>query len=927
MDLPHKPITFLLTDIEASTEHWESAPHAMPEALERHDAVAAALVSRHGGTVVKSRGEGDSLFAVFHDAYQALHAAHALQRALDSEPWPTPRAVRVRMALHTGGAATRDGDYYGPDVIRCARIRALARGGDILLSGRTREAAGDTPPEGARFRDRGVHHLKGLQAPEHIWELLYRTEDGRRSGWQPHVTNLPRELNSFIGREKEIGAVCELLERSCLVTLAGAGGLGKSRLARQVGIALAPHYPDGVWLVDLSSQQDPSRVAHTVAAELKVVERAGAGLDETLVDHLQPCAQLLILDNCEHLHDSCAALAERLLKFCPDLVLLATSRVPLGIAGEMVHRVPPLATPGARSEDAELLASEAVRLFVDRARAARPDFDPLGHQLASLAAICRQLEGIPLAIELAAARIRSLSVEDMSDLLRDRFRLLSATQRSGHSRHSTLRSAIDWSYDLLSPPEQELFRRLAVFAGSFTMEAVEHICSDTAEQLATADVPGAGIARRKILDLLDLLVNKSLVLAGERAGHTRYRLLETLRQYAAEKLEEVEALHALKQRHVRFYLNLALDAERRLRGRDQARWLARLDEEHENLRAALTTSLANDRDLALSLAAALWTFWHVRGYISEGREWLALALEGAAGAAAERGKALNGAAVLARAQGDLATARDLSLQSLEVKRAVGDRQGIAAALSSLGTVALAEGDFAHARPYYEESLEIERRLGNRQGITACLIGIANVELEEGRYGEAEQLYAESRRIKEELGDPRGVATSITGLGNVALYRGELTRARELHAEALRIRRELGDRRGIATSLQQIARVAMAQQDGAGAAILLEESLSLRVELGDKPGIAQCQLIHALLSQQRGDPEEARAYIEGALQAFQQTGHRRGTASALQAAGLLEMKAGKPGVAQELLRRAEAIREEIGAPLHPVERAELAGLAL
>ena len=943
-ELPTGTVTFLLTDIEGSTTLWEQYPEAMPQALARHDALAAATVRQHGGVLVKSRGEGDSLFAVFARTTDAVTAACALQRALLAESWPAQTPLRVRMALHTGEADLRDGDYYGPAVNRCARLRAVAHGGQILLSAATAELVRDSLPEGAGLLDMGEQRLRDLTHSVHVFQLLHPALPSHfpsLKSLDALPNNLPRQLTSFIGWEKEMQEVRRLLASTCLLTLTGPGGGGKTRLALQVGGDLLEAFSDGVWLAELALLTDAALVPQAVASALDVREEPGRLLSQTLTEHLRQKHLLLLLDNCEHVLPACAELADTLLRACPNLRILATSREGLAIAGETTYQVPSLSRPDPRrlpANGGDLVASlsqyEAIRLFIERALATMPSFAVTHHNAPAVAQVCHQLDGIPLAIELAAARVKALPAEQIAERLDDRFRLLTGGSRTALPRQQTLRALIDWSYDLLSAQERALFHRIAVFVGGFTLEAAEQVIGD--RELGTGEGQ-EGVARQsdakqaeegifpvtsdEVLDLLSGLVDKSLLVAEDQGGRARYHLLETLRQYAREKLQQSGLLEPVQQRHFAYFLQLAEEAERKLRGSEQAWWLERLETEHDNLRAALAWHAASEADpeAGLHFASALWWFWHVRGHFTEGREWLASTLAAVPTPTTLRARALQAAGALARNQGDYATARALSEESLAIKRELGDKQGIAASLNNLATLALSQGDFAAAGPFYAESLEIERELGNRQGITATLIGLANVALEQGDYTAARNLYEESLAIKRQLDDKRGIAASLAGLGNVAACLADYTTARTHHEESLALRQHLGDKRGVANSLQNLGSVASLCGDYAEAEALFQESLAIRRELGDKQGMAAALYGRGMIALERGDYAAAETLLKECLAIYQELGNKRGFAYALKSFAYLASAQEQMTRAALLFGAAEARRESIGAPLPPNER--------
>src|SRR5579884_2058809 len=557
MLLPSGTVTFLFTDIEGSTKLWEECPEAMRQALARHDALAASIIEQHEGLLVKSRGEGDSLFCVFARATDAVAAACALQQAFVSEPWPAEAPLRVRMALHTGEADLREGDYYGSAVNRCARLRAIGHGGQVLLS----QAARDLLPPDAPLMDKGSHRLKDLQQPEHVFQLA---APDLPSEFPPlrslRNTNLPVQTTSFIGREQEMAQLKRLFSSTRLLTLTGIGGCGKTRLALQVAADLLEDYPDGAWLVELAALSEGSPVPQSVASALGLREEPGRSLTQTLIDYLQSRSLLLILDNCEHLVAACASLAETLLRSSPNVKLLATSREALNVPGETTYRVPSLLPPDPErlpSEEKDLAAAlmdyDAVRLFVERACSHRSEFALTRQNGPAVAEICHQLDGIPLAIELAAARIRAMAVEKIAERLDDRFRLLTGGARTVLPRQQTLRALIDWSYDLLDARERTLLQRLGVFAGGWSLDSAEAVCADRPGE---GDLE-AGFEEWEVLDLLQSLVDKSLVLYEEREAEGRYRLFESVRHYALGKLSAAGDAERVRDRHADHFLDQA----------------------------------------------------------------------------------------------------------------------------------------------------------------------------------------------------------------------------------------------------------------------------------------------------------------------------------------------------------------------------------
>ena len=630
--------------------------------------------------------------------------------------------------------------------------------------------------------------------------------------------NLPGSLTSFVGREREKKEVERLLDASRLLTLTGTGGCGKTRLAQEVAKGLVNAYADGVYLTELASLSEATLVPQAVAEVLGVREQPGSSLTDTLAHTLSTKTLLLVLDNCEHLVEACAHLVETLLKACPGLRILATSREPLGAAGEVIWQVPPLSGPSPHLRHAleELEGYESVRLFVERARYRNPAFLLDQQNARAVAEICHKLDGIPLAIELAAARV-GLSVEQIATRLDDSLRLLTGGNRTATPRQQTLRGALDWSYELLIEPERELFNRLSVFAGGWTLEAAESVAS------------GEGI--EDVLDLLSRLVDKSLVVAEATGdGGVRYRMLEPVRQYAQERLGEDDAL---RDRHAAFFLALAEEAESKLVEPDQVAWLERLEREHDNLRAALRNSLdRGNAELGLRVSGAIWRFWYAHGYLSEGRRWLeeTLAQPGTASAPV-RAKALRGAGALAWAQGDYARAETLFEESLILRRELGDRQGIAEAINGLASVARDRGEYARAKALFEENLAVCRELENADGIGTALINLGNVAYYHGDYPQAIPFYEESLAVYREMGERYGMAISLNNLGEVARDQGDYARAETLGKESLALFQELGDKWAIFQALIGLGRLAMARDNNERAVRLLAAAESLRETIG------------------------------------------------------------------------------------------------
>ncbi len=611
--LPSGTVTFLFTDIEGSTKLWEQYPEPMKRALARHDELVRSAIEDQGGHIIKTTGDG--FHAAFQTGVDGCAAALAAQQSLLAAKWDEldSHSLRVRIGLHTGEAEARAGDYYGPALNRAARLMAVAHGGQTLLSTTTADLVRDHLPAEASLRDLGEHRLKDLVRPEHVFQLNHSglpAEFPPLSSVDAYPNNIPIQLTSFIGRDRELAEATARLASSRLLTLIGPGGTGKTRLGLQLAADLLPSYSDGVWVAELAPVADPALVLQTVASVFGVREQLGMPVHELLIDFLREKHLLLIVDNCEHLVDACAQLIEQLLQSCPDLKIIASSREALGISGETVYRVPSLSLPGVDEPTRAAIAEcEAVQLFVERASAANPKFGLTDQNAAAIAQICRRLDGIPLALELAAARLTVFSPEQVASRLDDRFRLLTGGSRTALPRQQTLRALIDWSYDLLPDPERKLFRKFSVFAGGCTFEAAENICSEM-----------------DVLNLLTQLVNKSLVAVEDEKGGHRYRLLETVRQYARDKLLEFGESEEARNIHFQYFYDLAETAGPGLDGPQALEWVGRLASEYDNIRAALEWGLQQNIAGVLHMVPSLVRFWMRQGHEEEGRNVIREAL-------------------------------------------------------------------------------------------------------------------------------------------------------------------------------------------------------------------------------------------------------------------------------------------------------------
>jgi predicted ATPase/class 3 adenylate cyclase/Tfp pilus assembly protein PilF len=909
-DFPSGTVTFLFTDVEGSTRRWEQNSLATRAAIERHFTLLDEAIHTHNG--VRFKTVGDAIYAAFPSALDAVLAAVAGQRALIAEDWGTLGPVRVRMALHTGAATPRDGDYLAPALNRLARLVAAGAGGQILLSEATRQLVRDLSSvrEPLHFIDLGEHRFRDLSEVEHVFQL---TAPGLPTDFPPlksldrQVHNLPPQLTPFIGREALAEEIRDRLELPAvrLLTLTGPGGTGKTRLALHVATDLVGEYADGVWFVPLAPITSATMVATTIAGALGVRESVAEPIESSLRAYLRARRLLLVLDNVEHVVDAAPLVAD-LLANCPDLQVLVTSRAPLHISSEHELPVPPLDVPSTerplRFDDA--LASEAVRLFVDRARAVQNRFELTEENAEAIVAICRRLDGLPLAIELAASRVRLLPPKAILARLDSRLSLLTGGGRDLPERQQTLRGAIAWSHDLLDPAQQTFFRRLAVFAGGWSLEAAEAVTGFG----ANPPLP--------VFDGLEALHDTSLVrlqepVDSDAGDEPRFAMLQTIREFATEQLDISGELVQAKQAHASWFLELALSAEPHLARPSAVSWLERLESEHDNLRGALDWLRSQaDGDQALNLAAALWRFWWLRGHVAEGRDQLetALAVAGSV-ASATRASALDGAGVLAETQGDYDRAEALHRESLTLSRDRGDKTGIARALGNLGVVAFDRGDDNQATALLEESLALAREIGDHLLIATALNDLGIVAYEGGDLDRAEPLYQESLSLRRRAGSGSEIARALNNLGGVAFARRDFDRACQLFSESLSLYREAGDRWGTAGALLNLAVANHRLGDAQRAVALLEESLSLYSEVGDRRNAALAALNLADALRDSGDLTQAGVHYRDALVEFSAAQDRARVAEGLIGLGNALVRTGELERAAALLGAATALTSE------------------
>ena len=944
--LPTGTLTFLLSDVESSTRLWEDYPFQMKAVMARHDELIESSVAYYLGKVVRPRGEGDSRFAVFQRATDAVLAANDIQQQIYQENWEIPERIRVRIALHTGEVELRAGDYYGPAVNRCARLRSLAHGGQTLLTQVTFGLVNECLPQEIRLRDLGVFVLKDLKHPERVYQLV---SPGMPSDFPSlrtshrSIENLPVSLTSFVGREREIVEVKQLLGSKRLLTISGPGGAGKTRLAVQVALESREQYDSGGWFIDLAPLSDKTLVPQDILNTLGIREESGISPVDMLAQFFQDKSALLILDNCEQVLQGVAQLAQSLIKKTSGLKILATSREPLGMAGETVWCIPSLSTPGAEAEIPieKLMRYEAVQLFVERAMDARPNFAVTNRNMHLVAQICSRLDGIPLAIELAAARMKILSVADIAARLDHRLQFLVSDQNVA-PRQKTLRNLIDWSYELLPQNEQVLLRRLSIFTGGWTLEAAEEVCT------------GENIESFEVLDLLSHLVDKSLVIAEISDVAERYRLLETIRQYAHERLEESGETSAIAFKHASYFTNMAERSYAEIWGKNQGYWIECLEAEHDNLRIAMEWMSQDEHahEMLLRLAGSLWRFWWVRGYISEGRARLESALRlNPQAPRALRANGLRGAGKLALQQGDYIQAAAMSQESLDLFREIGDQWGIARQLEVLGEVAYYQGDYSqavelhnkslairkgimdkegiadslqhlgviardhgdalHAKELFEQSLELFRELEDKIFTAQILNNLGIVEHSLCEYDRATPLLEEAVSLYRELNDNFGVSDVLQNLGNVAKDRGELKLAKSICEECLRLKQTLGDKRGIAHAQATLGEIAIFQGHYKLASELAEQSLAIFQELGVKRGVMFCLGLRAFVAYYKGDYELATSLAEECLKISREIKAPRAVAYCTEVLGLVAFARNRFQEAVDLINEAIKIFDKIG----------------
>lgn len=836
-DFPGEIVTFLFTDIEASTVLWERFPEQMRLAVAQHDSLLRHIAEKHNGTVFKTMG--DAFYIAFARAGDSMAVAVESQYALAREPWPAEiQSIRVRMAIHTGEVEQRNQDYFGQSLNRVARMLAVGHGGQVLLSHITYGLVRDLLPAGISLRDLGEHRLKDIQYPEKLFQLILPDLPGdfpalKTLDYLPN--NLPTQLTPFIGRQEELENVSSLLLRNDvrLVTLTGPGGIGKTRLGLQVAAEIVDAFPGGVFFVELSSVRSFDAFVQAIAQVLNLKDAEQHSVLEYLKNRFN-YKMMLLLDNFEQAIDAAPFVLD-LLVYCSKLKILITSRTALHLGGEREYLIAPMALPSKNviPNLADLLQYEAIMLFVQQAQAVKPNFQLTEANAPVIVEICRRLDALPLAIELAAARVTLMSPKAMLKLLQQSFQVIKGRVYSRSARQQTLHETIAWSYELLNETEKLFFKRLAIFHGGCTLEAVADICED---QEYSID---------ELLDVLMSLIDKSLLRQQEEhEEEQRFTMLYTIQGFALEQLAAAGELAVLQQSHYKHYLQLAQQAAPKLRGAEQKHWLNSLDKEYDNLRFALQWCQEHEAiEAGLRLSTELWRFWLMRGYVLEGRYWLSFFLQAHIAQNIPplvRARALEGASVLATRQKDFEGATELANEALELGQQLGNQEIVGSASISLAEAAYAQGNVQYAIELLENSLNLRRASGDSRGAASLLNNLGNIVLQQGQFSRAALFLEESLSLFRREGDRLALASILNNLGEVERYQNNFEQALKFYEESLNLSREVKYTWGIAAALSNLGAGLLWQRKQQRALQCYQESLRLFYEMGDTFGMV-CSL--------------------------------------------------------------------------------------
>ncbi len=910
-DLPSGTVTFLFTDIEGSTKLAQEHPDKWETLRARHHAILQSAMDVHNSYVFQTIG--DAFCVAFHTASDGLNAAIDAQRQLQNENWGE-MPIKVRMGIHTGEAEKRENDYRGYlTLARVQRVMSAGHGGQILLSNTTAELIRGQLPERVTLRDMKENLLKGWTTSEHLWQVV------ATDLWQdfPSLStlniipnNLPVQMTSFVGRELEIAEVKQSLAKTRLVTLTGSGGTGKTRLSLQVATEVFDHFKDGVWLIELAPITDPELLPNTIANILGIRAESARSLMTSLLDWFSDRELLIILDNCEHLLDACARFTDSVLRGSRKIRFLASSREALGIAGETAYRVPSLPTPNPKEqiEIERLEKYESVQLFTERAAQTQPTFKVTKATSPAVTQICHRLDGIPLAIELAAARVKVLSVEQIAERLDDRFRLLTGGSRTALPRQQTLRALIDWSYQLLSEQERLLFRRLAVFVGGWTLEAAESICGFE------------GIESIDVLDLLTHLVDKSLVIFENVGKESRYRRLETIRQYAREKLFETEEATQIRDRHLDYYLRLAEKAEVEIVNANQVAWLKRLHAEFDNIRAALEWSQEKQAEDGLRLGSAIWRFCLRYGYTNEIVEKLNQLLQHPQGTRRTlvRAKTLYVLSLLAGVgQSDRIRQHARAEESLAIYKELGNQKGEAASLYALGVTANFSSDQRAGLALLLQSLALYRSIDDKTDICDVLIVMSQASKDPTRQ---QACLEEALALARARGDAITMAGALDGLGNLATNLGNFPQARAWLEESLELQLPLGAP-GFVSTLGYLIKLGIYDGDVVAARAYGDEVHSMTKNAGMTMSWPYLWSLANLgyIALRAGDIAQAKEMFRLTIQQFQKANGLIGIVYAVEGLASLKVNQEHFERATKLFAWADAMREKMGDTRPPIEQ--------